>query len=102
MEPPGESIRIAAAGTAVAEDVLPCESPLPVRERCVSDGMFSLSGELGAISGTIDEADERVERILVLEVRIDGSELPEDKAGDSRATSGDPIGAGDVVNSAIR
>jgi len=86
----------------VTDDVLPCESPLPVRDRCASDGMFSLRGEPGETSGLNDEAEERVDRILVREVRMEGSELPEDKAGDSRGASGDPIGEGDMVISASR
>jgi len=90
IEPPGESIRIAAGGIGVVDDVLLCELSLSVREGCVSDGMLSFKGELGAMSGTKDEAEERADRMLVLEVRTEGSELDDDndKAGDSRGASG--------------
>ena len=85
-------MRIAAAGAGVVDDVLLCELPLSDREGCASGGILSFKGELGAMSGTNDEAEERADRMLVREVRTEGSELVEDNdnAGDSRGTSGDP------------
>ena len=97
--PPGDSIRIEAGGGGICSLAaavivsLVLESPLSVRPGRASLGIANFIGELGipAESGTKDEAEDLSDLMLVREVRIDGSELAEDAAGESRPASGEEM-----------
>lgn len=79
------------------------EPVLSARPLRVAAGIASLIGEVGPSdgSGTYDDAEERSDRMLVRVVRIEGSELAEDAAGESRPRSDDGVlyGDGDCVSS---